>query len=824
MSKDKKATLFIIFASLFIVIITILMYKEKQASLSYNSSDRSGSTEINIYKTRFKNKFRVTESETILKDIVFEKYFQNLRELLEKDNNWKFFKLESEKKVEYVLPPYTKKDFEDPDRLYIDNLYLVAKYTPQGKLLSTRVLYSPDKNLNQIAINMIKKVSPLTMLPRKYNRNIEIEFEFYDSFCYPDIHLNKELLRTIKKGNIKKVKQLLRQGADINTYADLDTGMCKAIDSGNIDMVKFLVNNGYNFISETESSYLSRFEEDYYRAIVKGNFRIYKYLIDYAVKNGFVFGDEVINSLIRSRNIKKIKYFEPIKSPHIVFNEKIKTKKSNRQSSILKDKRFSLSNKDLLEYLKYIRIKIDKHIWNVSDQPYYGRPPVETSILAKINKAGYLVSTKIIESCKKETKDCILDNNAKNYVKKLSPFKRIPNNYPKTFIEVQFDFTYYSDGPTFILADYYINKKFLKAISNNNIKEAKELLSQGADINSEGSECWHSSDAFQHINFYYEYNEDSQKNLKLAAFLFNNGYVFKPEDIPHYNSCGSYESFELFKYLTRKVLETGIDVNALCDDANCYYKLDKTLKALGYKHKKIYKNSYIQKVLSRDIKDFLNATIKDRYSLNKDLKSYYPTYLSANSVCFGGVSDLIVFCFCMFPIESFNISLDFYKSTSKDWEIDKNQLFNILEYHIISILDTNYEGKDSINLDTFWRKESAYKEGKLSSNETNAIRISALTSFFYSRGYFFCMLYLYYTLKVLEFERFNNTVAARLYLKYGPTMQKRYNAYAKNWNKGIIPECPADKYTDRENFISHIDMPFAKSRYKTLPLLNMSFK
>lgn len=828
MSKEEKATLLILLTSLIFVMAIIFVGSEKQVSLSYKAGDVLDYPVININKINTKSKVKLSEAKKLVYKIILQDTIKDLSNNFTKNDNWNRYKESGciKKKiekwesyehskfadhiVEYIHPPYLRSYFKN-----LNNLYLVANYRPDGKLLSTKILYSPNKRLNSIAVEIIEKNSPIK-IPKKLNKNIEIEFMFSERFCNPQSYLDKKLLETIKTGNIEKVNQLLKQGADINTYAEVYAGMDKAIDSGSLDMVKFLLNNEYDFSSVNEPEYLSAFDGDYEHAVDFGSFPIYKYLIDYAVKNNFVFNDEIIESLIKSRDIKKIKYFEPIKKPSIVFDEKIKVKKSNKQSTLLKDKRLSLAHKPMIDYIKSIQKKKSNLIDTFSTRSCHWKTPTENSIVARINKKGQVVYTKVIRSCSEDCDFSTQDKDAVEYIKRLSPFNTIPATYPKSFIDVQFDFTTYEGGSTFIDVDYYINKAFLKAVSDHKIKKAELLLSQGADINFE----WWRNNAFQWSSFY---NEVAKTQVKLTDFLFNNGYFFKPEDLEDIGNVFTYESYELVKYLTQKVIETGMDINAIPYDARGFYRVTKALNDLGYKYKIAYKNTYLQDFLNREITGFLREKINKPYALNKYMKSYYPND-SAKDICFGYLPDIFVFCFCLYPIESFDISLDFYKKNSKDWEIDKDSMFKILEYTIIALTDTNQPDEMPKAIDYYSDNYDSYREGKLSTKLTDKARIYSLQSFFGARGEFFDLLYLYYALKVLEFDRFNNHVAGRLYLKYGPKIQNKYNVYAINWNNGIIPEYPEITYNERDNFISHIDMPFAKSRYKTLPLLKMSFK
>src|SRR4030042_7047759 len=89
---------------------------------------------------------------------------------------------------------------------------------------------------------------------------------------------NEELLYAAKAGDFNKVKDLVANGANVNykvRWLDRDaTPLEEALESGNFDIIKFLIDKGADIDKESDTLFILQ------NAVWKGNLKIVKYLLE----------------------------------------------------------------------------------------------------------------------------------------------------------------------------------------------------------------------------------------------------------------------------------------------------------------------------------------------------------------------------------------------------------------------------------------------------------------------------------------------------------------------------------------------------------------
>ncbi len=125
--------------------------------------------------------------------------------------------------------------------------------------------------------------------------------------------INKKLIYSIKKGNIKNVKNLLSKGASpdgyISSFGKIKPALITAVRTANYKIVEILLKNGANpdFKGNADTSPLIEtcFADDN----LNKHFKILKLLIKFGADvNMQVYGDSALASAVMKGNVKVVKY------------------------------------------------------------------------------------------------------------------------------------------------------------------------------------------------------------------------------------------------------------------------------------------------------------------------------------------------------------------------------------------------------------------------------------------------------------------------------------------------------------------------------------
>jgi len=120
------------------------------------------------------------------------------------------------------------------------------------------------------------------------------------SFHYAET-INQLLISACEKGNLKVIKFLIEEGANVNV--ERRRALIISVRLGNLKIVKYLVKNGADFHADNEKALITAIKENHLE-IVKylidqgANFKKYEYLIEKALlKNNLVSIDEFFKSI-----------------------------------------------------------------------------------------------------------------------------------------------------------------------------------------------------------------------------------------------------------------------------------------------------------------------------------------------------------------------------------------------------------------------------------------------------------------------------------------------------------------------------------------------
>ncbi len=195
------------------------------------------------------------------------------------------------------------------------------------------------------------------------------------------------------------------------------------------------------------------------------------------------------------------------------------------------------------------------------------------------------------------------------------------------------------------------------------------------------------------------------------------------------------------------------------------------------------------------------------------------------------------------PFDTFE---NFYDSYSFLLRTLGNDAYKVLENYILALLNTNYKwgikvGEEEYNIDFNFVDKNIDKKGFtrigassfiygediMSIDQRKEEYLWTISKFFHRRGEVFGQICSYYILRLLEEERGKDIRAQEIYDKYAFELKERYNTFAINWNKGILPEYPYDRYKGFKNRWGkivkvpiHIDGGYLKSQRDILPIIN----
>lgn len=162
---------------------------------------------------------------------------------------------------------------------------------------------------------------------------------------------NTDLVYALRDKNYILAKELIEQGADIeNVNNNGYTPLSEASESGRLDTVKFLINNGAEF-SEDDYSALER-------AIAFDNFEVTKYLID--LDKIKITETDILEQLKLTKHIKVIDYL--LGKGHLDIISK------KNQNKFLK----MALRSDSVDYLSYLvdklKINVSIDVYNLSNE------------------------------------------------------------------------------------------------------------------------------------------------------------------------------------------------------------------------------------------------------------------------------------------------------------------------------------------------------------------------------------------------------------------------------------------------------------------------
>ena len=164
-----------------------------------------------------------------------------------------------------------------------------------------------------------------------------------------------------------------------------------------------------------------------------------------------------------------------------------------------------------------------------------------------------------------------------------------------------------------------------------------------------------------------------------------------------------------------------------------------------------------------------------------------------------------------------------YQNTDFSWEIrpgNKN-FYNNFNF-VDEVLDN--KGFTRVGGTSIHYNADVYNE-----DEKKDATLWKLSKFFHRRGEIFGNLFAYYSFKYLDENKNENLYAKRLWNKYSFHLKTSYNEFAKNWNKGVVPLYPYDKYKGKKNnwdnvvqLPLHLDGKFLKLVKNKLPILEVA--
>ncbi len=194
---------------------------------------------------------------------------------------------------------------------------------------------------------------------------------------------------------------------------------------------------------------------------------------------------------------------------------------------------------------------------------------------------------------------------------------------------------------------------------------------------------------------------------------------------------------------------------------------------------------------------------------------------------------------------SFDTFENFYDSYSFLARTLGEDFYKVLENYILAILNTNYKwgikvGEEEYSIDFNFNDKNIDKKGFtriggsgfiygediMSIDQRKEEYLWTISKFFHRRGEIFGQLCSYYILRLLEDERGKDIKVQKLYDKYAFELKERYNIFAENWNKGILPDYPYDRYKGFKNrwgkivkIPIHIDATYLKEQREVLPIV-----
>ena len=150
-------------------------------------------------------------------------------------------------------------------------------------------------------------------------------------------NLNQKLIEAAKSGNLEVVKYLVENGADI--HAEKDYALRLAAYNGHLDVVKYLVEKGVNIHADGDYSLKL--------ATVNGNLEVVKYLVE---KGADIYKNDDESLKMASNHLEVLKYF--------LFDCQMKIKKETKDWLIENNQYQTL---ELIEK-RNLLLKLDKNI------------------------------------------------------------------------------------------------------------------------------------------------------------------------------------------------------------------------------------------------------------------------------------------------------------------------------------------------------------------------------------------------------------------------------------------------------------------------------
>ncbi|MFC1842512.1 ankyrin repeat domain-containing protein [Candidatus Dependentiae bacterium] len=152
--------------------------------------------------------------------------------------------------------------------------------------------------------------------------------------------LNKRLLKACKSGNLEKIKELIKDGANINgmtqDFIENFTPLHIAVHKGNIKIVKYLVESGANI--NLPGGLEDRVPAFY--AALKGCYKIVQYLVDQGSKSE-IYSQVILRSSVGNKNLVRYSYHVDERTKKIVEKNKKKMDKLRLSLDLFKKKRFN---------------------------------------------------------------------------------------------------------------------------------------------------------------------------------------------------------------------------------------------------------------------------------------------------------------------------------------------------------------------------------------------------------------------------------------------------------------------------------------------------